>query len=242
MSKYGFEKLGDGIPWTVWRARVKGRIAEKGWTAALTDPESEFSEHAKGVLLNAVGNQYLSLVEEAASASVAWDELVALYEQDSTANYATLLQQFSNLKMDSDEDIVSYMAKSKNLAAQLTAAGDTVQDRRLVVQILSGLPEEYNVITTLLQNSDQLPSLAVVQAKLVTEEKKMQRKYITTPTNMEAAAFWSEEQKRCYHCQQRGHLAKDCPEKMRQRERQARMRTSFDAGKKTLSDRSYIVF
>lgn len=230
ISKYGFQKLGDGIAWTVWRARVKGRIAEKGWTAALADAESEFSEQARGVLLNAVGDQYLSLVEDADSAAAAWDALVALYEQDSTANYATLLKQFSNLKMGQREDIVSYMARSKNLAAQLSAAGDEVQDRRLVVQILSGLPATFHVISTLIQNTDPLPNLAVLQAKLVTEEKQMERNLKPSAIDgmaRQLAFMATEDRQRCYYCGGVGHIAKDCPNKKRDQQREANLRARY---------------
>jgi len=50
--------------------------------------------------------------------------------------------------------------------------GNQVDENTLVLQILSGLPAEYDMIKTVLENMDGKRNLAVVSAKLLTVEQR----------------------------------------------------------------------
>ncbi|KAJ0444255.1 hypothetical protein HanIR_Chr16g0829751 [Helianthus annuus] len=68
-----------------------------------------------------------------------------------------------------------YCQRVKHLAYQLKAVGSPVDDNMLVIKILTGLTEQYDSISTVLQNRDPLPDFNEVRSRLTMEEDKKKR-------------------------------------------------------------------
>ncbi|XP_022007194.1 uncharacterized protein LOC110906356 [Helianthus annuus] len=71
--------------------------------------------------------------------------------------------------------MAEYCQHAKHLADQLKSVGSPVDDRMLVIKILTGLTEQYDSISTVLQNRDPLPDFNEVRSRLNMEEQKKKR-------------------------------------------------------------------
>jgi transposase InsO family protein len=160
--------------WIEFSIRFKSVVAAKGYSNALTDSKSEHSDRVKGLLGQYVGREFLRLVDKASDAKAAWDQLKERFEQANTANAVHLQQQFTELQMEGGESITQYIDRALTLTDNLEATGNKVSDTQLAVQLLKGLPEQYDTIKKIITYADKLPDLTTIQQKLVLEEKQLQ--------------------------------------------------------------------
>jgi len=82
------------------------------------------------------------------------------------------MHELSNLKKDGDENIIKYTSRAKGPRQELAMLGNQVDEITLVLQILSGLAADYDMIKTVLENIDGKRNLAEVSAKLLTAKRR----------------------------------------------------------------------
>jgi hypothetical protein len=124
-SKFGFEKLG-ATNYATWKPHMKALLAVRDCIGTLANVESTNSN--KAFMTMCVEDQHLQTLEMAESAKTAWEALEALYQQTSTANLVQLKKQLSSLQMQAAESITQYVARARNIAAQIRAATRTAVD------------------------------------------------------------------------------------------------------------------
>ena len=98
---------------------------------------------------------------------------------------------------------------------ELAVIGCPVEEEDKVVQILTSLPDSYNMIVTAFEASSEVPNLAVVTEKLLNEERKMKEKMSTGDGpgfSGDALFVSSKTTKRCFYCGQSGHIKRFCDE------------------------------
>jgi len=161
MNKFGFAKLGDDNYGT-WKVQMRGLLATKDCNEALDNAEDPHSNKAKGLMIMCVEEQHLQTIGDAANAMEAWQALEALYQQTSTANLLQLKKQLAGLQKRSTETITQYMARARAIGGQVQAAtGQAVDATDMTLAVLSGLPSEYNVIKTVIENTQDAADLDV---------------------------------------------------------------------------------
>jgi len=89
-------------------------------------------------------------VKAVSTANQAWNALKDIFEARDNARLLQLMHELSNLKEGSDENIIKYTSCTKGIRQELSMLGDQVDENTLVLQILSGLPAEYDTIKTFL--------------------------------------------------------------------------------------------
>jgi hypothetical protein len=231
-SKFGFDKLGDSN-YSTWRVQMKGLLATKDCIGAITDAANPNSAKAMGLMIMCVEEQHLATIEQAQNAAAAWTALEALYQQTSTANLLQLRKQLTTLEKKANESIQQYLARARSVADQIRAAtANPVNAADLVLAVLAGLPSEYNMVRTVIENMAALPSLAEVQAKLLLVEKqhpesdgdtafytkveparkpgKFRKADNRQPGNPPGKGGYSKKMKSCYYCGKRGHFLREC--------------------------------
>jgi hypothetical protein len=226
-SKFGFEKLGDNN-YANWRVQMKGLLATKDCLRAITEANDPGDAKAMGLMIMCVEEQHLATIEQAASAAAAWAALEALYRQTSTANLIQLRKQLTSLDKKANESIPQYVARAKSVADQIRAAtGVEVNSTDLVLAVLAGLPSKYDMVRTVVENMEELPSLAQLQAKLLLVEKQL-------PESDGETAFYTKvdsprrhgrlhnggkfanqvnihKDTECWFCKELGHVKRNCP-------------------------------
>uniref|UniRef100_A0A251U9V3 Putative ribonuclease H-like domain, GAG-pre-integrase domain protein n=1 Tax=Helianthus annuus TaxID=4232 RepID=A0A251U9V3_HELAN len=115
------------------------------------------------------------ILQPGQTANDAWTAIESEFNDNKTTRAIFLGQEFANLSLDNFSSMSDYCDHAKNLADQLKSVGAPVADHVLVIKILTGLTEQYDGISTVLQNQDPLPSFNDVRSKLNLEENKKKR-------------------------------------------------------------------
>lgn len=170
-TKFGFRKLGnDNYP--QWRMHMRGLLQTKDIASAITDPEDEASDKAKGLITLCVQEYHLPLIEASDTAHDAWTALEQLYQQRSSANLIRLKREMANLQKKREETVMEYVARARALADQITAAGHQPDDEDILQAVLAGLPSKFAMMRTIIESLDELPSLTEATAKLMLVESE----------------------------------------------------------------------
>ncbi|XP_050915488.1 uncharacterized protein LOC127130541 [Lathyrus oleraceus] len=75
--------------------------------------------------------------------------------------------------MEDFPNVSAYCQRFKMLSDQLRNVGSLINNHRLVLQLISGLPEAYRSVTTLIRHSNPLPTFYQACSMLTLEEAGM---------------------------------------------------------------------
>ncbi|XP_022041718.1 uncharacterized protein LOC110944366 [Helianthus annuus] len=109
------------------------------------------------------------------TANEAWTSVKTEFSDNKNTRAVFLSQEFSNLSLDNFSSMADYCQHAKHLADQLESVGSPVDDRMLVIKILTGLTKQYDDISTVLQNREPLPDFNETRSRLTLEESKKKR-------------------------------------------------------------------
>ncbi|XP_010689909.1 uncharacterized protein LOC104903560 [Beta vulgaris subsp. vulgaris] len=114
----------------------------------------------------------LAILDDKATALVAWDKLRALFQDNKGTRIVHLENQFGNIKMQDFSSSVAFCQSLKSVADQLSSLGHPVSDERLVLQLVAGLTDEYDTVATFIQQSQPLPSFQNARSMIALEETR----------------------------------------------------------------------
>ncbi|XP_023758855.1 uncharacterized protein LOC111907318 [Lactuca sativa] len=78
----------------------------------------------------------------------AWSRIKAIFLNNKGSRVAALEHEFNNLTLKSMSSLEAYCQKLKELGSQLNDVDCPVNDQQLVLQLVRGLPAEYDIITS----------------------------------------------------------------------------------------------
>ncbi|XP_021999393.1 uncharacterized protein LOC110896237 [Helianthus annuus] len=141
----------------------------------------------------------------------AWTVLKNQFNDNKTTRAVFLGQEFAHLSLESFSSMTEYCQRAKHLADQLKAVGSPVDENMLVIKILTGLMEQYDSISTVLQNRDPLPDFNEVRSRLTMEEDKKKRQtaraaqHSATALTASVSSHSSSQTPNYYPASDRGH-------------------------------------
>ncbi|KAI3725566.1 hypothetical protein L1987_65356 [Smallanthus sonchifolius] len=118
----------------------------------------------------------------------AWNRIKNLFLNNKGSRAAALEHSFTNLKLTAMPSLDAYCQKLKELADQLSDVDSPVSDSRLVLQLVRGLPREFDNIGTYLNQS--MPTWETACSMLQLEA---QRQAAREPEPVVAAAVQSSQ-------------------------------------------------
>ena len=182
---------------------------------------------ARATIALCVKPHHASLLAGTKTAKEAWNALKKLYDAQGTAGRMQLLQRLQGLRLEPDEPMTKYFSRVRELRDELAAVGDPVTDTQLVLNLLNGLPTEYDIEKVLISSQVGDPGVEDTFATLLRAEQRVKAKLELESAGDDKAAFMAKQQddRVCYHCGKRGHIKRRCKEYLH--EKKALMATAF---------------
>ncbi|KAJ9520596.1 hypothetical protein QJQ45_007467 [Haematococcus lacustris] len=106
---------------------------------------------ARGIILRYVSDHHARAVAAVPTAQEAWDQLAAEFVQVSIARQSQLQMQMSQLRMQADETVAGFFARTMLLRDELTSAGCPPSDHSLMLAVLNAMPPEFKIAIQLLR-------------------------------------------------------------------------------------------
>ncbi|KAI3687165.1 hypothetical protein L1987_80858 [Smallanthus sonchifolius] len=125
---------------------------------AETDPTYESWSEIDAIVLQwiygTISDSILSRVlQNDTTAQSAWNKIQNIFWNNKTSRIANLEHQFTNLKLTACASLQEYCQKLKEIADQMEDVEHPIDESRLIIQLVKGLPKEFNVIASLINQS-----------------------------------------------------------------------------------------
>ena len=167
-----FNKLGDSN-YATWAARMECYLINQNLWAAVGAADHASSAKTKALIGMWVEDRYLSLVMGSDTAKAAWDALKGVFAAQSGARKLALKKELNSLRMLDDESSSGFVARAKALGEAMAAAGYELPDEEIVMSLLAGLPEDYDMLVTTLTMREGELSLEETQTALLQYEQQL---------------------------------------------------------------------
>ncbi|XP_074298015.1 uncharacterized protein LOC141628817 [Silene latifolia] len=112
----------------------------------------------------------LRVLESESTAYEAWTRLENHFLNNKGSRASALENEFTNLSLKKMASLDEYCQKLKDLAAQLNVVDSPVTDKRLVIQLVRGLPSEYDTVGAFINQT--MPSFEDARGMLQLEEQR----------------------------------------------------------------------
>ncbi len=196
----------------LWEA-VEGEVADRIAGRAMTTPagsapqvqpatpaDRKLDLKALCSLQLNVSDDMKYLVEDQPTAELAWKELHETFRSTLSSRILTLKRQWSSLKQERSESVLTFQSRVSRLQRELEAVGVSYTQVDVYTQILDALlPHFSQTVTYLALSNLSTMSKADFNAKLQWAESSAKK----TDVPIAAAV--------CYGCGKEGHIARNCP-------------------------------
>ena len=165
-------------------------------------------------------------VRSSNSARDAWCNLEKHFEQKSLSKKILYRRKLYSARLEKGGSMIDHINYIKTLSEHLEAVDDLVQEKDLVIILISSLPEEYNYLITALETiGEEKLTWEYVRDRLMHEADKMEKSKhlpdnIIKSDHTSDALFTKKQDKRkasekkiCHYCKKPGHFARDCYKK-----------------------------
>ena len=183
-------------------------------------------EAAQGIIGLYVGDVFLPHLAACNTAKACWDKLKSLFERSNKARLASLNRDMSDLRMLPKETISNYFSRAINLGLMLKSAGKEMSEKDIILQLLTGMPEEYDTVRSILltTTSDADFTFENVQSHMLQVEHRIQKLSTSgspqvalhthvNKGNTQRPGRFGKETRKCHYCKKPGHLIADCRKK-----------------------------
>lgn len=183
-------------------------------------------EKAYSVLVLAMDQSTSHLIMncESGNAHEVWEHLLQHFQRKTLASKLALKQAFHSQRMG-NKSFSEYSEGIVQISNRLRQMGCTVEEDDKLAALFMGLNEEYEPIKISLMSRTLAPTFAEACAALAdySLQKSLETNkgasrgetafYIQDSTNSTQSKTPRRETRKCYNCNQKGHLSRDCKQK-----------------------------
>nr|XP_043630099.1 uncharacterized protein LOC122601401 [Erigeron canadensis] len=121
-----------------------------------------------------------STTEKQTNAKEAWEVLKQEFQGDvkvRAIKLQSLRRDYENMKMKENESLNDYSSRLTDLVNQMKSYGDEIDDQRIVEKILITIPEKFDPIIAVIENTKDLKTLGIQEllSSLKSYEQRMTR-------------------------------------------------------------------
>ena len=159
-------------------------------------------------------------VRSCKTAKDAWDSLAKHFEQKTLSRKIFYRRKLYSARMQKGTGMVEHINYIKTLSEHLEAVEDPIEEKDLVIILISSLPEDYNYLITALETiAEEKLTWDYVRDRLIYEADKIKSGPAEKTETFSDALFTRKSDQRkfndlknfkCHYCQKRGHFARDC--------------------------------
>lgn len=160
--------------------------------------------------------------------------------------------------MKPEDSVIQHVAHVQNLASQLKVAGQEINENDIMAKVLGSLPPKYSMLATAwdsVQIEDQ--RIGVLLERLIKEESRLSiegetsafsavshRKKCASRDNKckkdnSKSERHDKSQEECYYCKKKGHFARECYKKKRDKQHESGKDNENNAFVATVPDKQY---
>ena len=189
---------------------------------------------ALSLICLAVSDNLQIYVRNAKSGKEAWDSLQNHFEEKTLSRKVGLHQKLYSARMEGT--MIDHVNNIRTIADQLEALDDVIEEKYLVMILLSSLPQEYNnLLTTLETLKEDNLTWDYVRDRVLTEYDRRKASEKQAPRTAQDALFAGGDagkragggftsggagsggngrnKIRCHFCNEIGHIQRDCEKK-----------------------------
>ncbi|XP_074306217.1 uncharacterized protein LOC141641457 [Silene latifolia] len=158
---------------------------------AAQDPDygqwSEIDAHVLQWIYGSISDDLLlRILETDSTAHEAWLRLKNHFHNNKGYRAAALEHEFTHASLEKSSSLDDYCQRLKDIATQLNDVGGKVDDQRLVLQLVRGLPGEYDTVGAYINQT--LPTFDTARSMLQLEEQRKSARSDSAPTALAAPA------------------------------------------------------
>lgn len=200
------------------------------WTAIEPgNAVAELDHKAQATIGLHVGDAFLPTIIQAPTAREAWFALQQMFQASSVARKLALMRELNDLQLVPSESMAAYVNRALQLQQDLAGVGHILPPSDVAARLLMGLPQAYHVLVTVLESTagEQPLDLHVVTTRLMEAEARVTKNDRESSLALamyskggkfrekkqESGAGGGEDKRRCWVCNHRGHISKDCPKR-----------------------------
>jgi len=198
-------------------------------------------EKCRRILLEGVRDHIVSNLHGKATPYLMWKSLTELFQSKSDHRKLALKYKLRNIKCKKGDSMPKYLTRFTQCRDELGSVGVTVDDEDLVSLALLGLLKSWHSYKDSVNGREKLLGWERLWSDLVQEEirrstrdgssskgtdeenctlatkaKKGKRKKVSQPGAKGKKQDMSKV--KCFHCQQHGHYATNCPQKKKKKQ------------------------
>ena len=159
-------------------------------------------------------------VRSSQTANDAWNNLEKHFQQKTLSKKIFYRRKLYAAKMEKGQSMTEHINYVKTLSEHLEAIDDRIEEKDLVILLISSLPDDYNNLITALETiaEDQL-TWDYVRDRLIHESEK--KSFVVAEKTGDALLCNNSNKKsvKCHYCKRLGHYARDCYRKKNDQKR-----------------------
>jgi len=172
--------------------------------------EEEDDQKARALIALHVDRKFYSLIKDDSTARETWRSIEKYFNKTKNVTRLKLNVEFYSVKMRERENLNDYVDKVQVLWERLKGVGDTLSEIQVVFKIVSTLNHEYAYVL--------LNCMSVEEDRLSLSFIKSQSR-IQDNMKREKDRDHGEALLTCYNCRGDGHIAKFCPNELREKQK-----------------------
>uniref|UniRef100_A0A2A4JC36 Retrovirus-related Pol polyprotein from transposon TNT 1-94-like beta-barrel domain-containing protein n=1 Tax=Heliothis virescens TaxID=7102 RepID=A0A2A4JC36_HELVI len=216
-----FEKL-DGVGnYNTWKFQMKMTLVLEGLWKCVggTDTDSTKDQRALARICLGIKSCFIQHVRSANTAKEAWDALKSVFEDKGLYRRVLLLRQLHRANYTHYNSMNEYIEGVMTLVQQLADIGRVIEDKEVAEILLSGLPQEYDVLVSSLESLSSLEALTseMVRARLLQEHFRRVNNGNNENKGDNMGFMTSKRNVVCSYCKRTGHVKAKCSKLKREK-------------------------
>ena len=225
---------GDEKNYEIWETKFLGYLRLQGLKETILQEPGEDdvndevkNEEAYAELIQFLDDKSLSLVmrEATDNGRKALTILRDHYAGKGKPRVISLYTELTSLQKAANESVTDYIIRAETAITALRNAEENLSDGLLIAMILKGLPESFKVFAIHITQGDEKMEFTEFKTKLRSfESTEKQNANSSDDGVMKVTASTSgaggRESITCFNCNQKGHIARACPNEQHQRPKQ----------------------